>query len=462
MSHFLSLFFLLCSFYLAASPYVYILDIQVEGTKKTKRAVILRELDFSQGDSISQPTLQDRLLSNKQNILNTGLFTDVSILTENHDNNKVSILIKVKENWYIYPLFLFELADRNFNVWWQDKGHDPDRINFGIDLYHTNFTGNRDRLKLGLLLGYKQKVELEYHIPHLNKSQTFGLTFDSYYSRRKEIAYKSIGNKLAFDRKENLFQLHRFKAGITFQYRKKINTYHLFRLAFRQNKIADRVVQKLNPEYLSKGSTKQSVPLCSYQFIYDMRDVRPYPMKGNYLSASIVKEGFGIWKQRNALSLHLRYRQLIPLHKKFSIDVLLSAKTELLQKEQAYVDYQALGYLRDYMRGYELYVIDGKDFAYSQQTFKYELLKYRFDWGRFMPIRQFKKMPLRIMLTCYNDIGYVHTPQYSQENDLGNTLLWGAGIGLDFIVYYDKIVQIQFSRNHLNEYGLFLHHKLFL
>jgi outer membrane protein assembly factor BamA len=449
---------------LAKDEVVEVSTIVIEGNHKTKPSILLREMDFGIGDTIHIQNIQKRFDANKLNILNTGLFTEVQLNIKNWDevNQRVNIVISVKENWYIYPLFLVELADRNFNVWWQEQNRDLNRINFGLDLYHTNFTGNKDRLKLGVLFGYSQKYELEYQIPYLNKRQTLGLIFDAYYSRRKEIAYQTIGNKLAFDRAEDQFQLYRYKAGITIQYRKEIRSYHNFRLAYRQNQISERVATELNPSYLKNGNTEQRVPAIHYEYLYDARDVRPYPMRGNYLWGTIVKEGLGIFNDRNSLFVAARYQQLIPISRKSSFDILVSAKREFIRKEQAYADYQALGYERDFMRGYELYVIDGIDFAYTQLTLKYELFNFNFNWGIFMPIRQLKTMPVRIMLTYNNDIGYVNSPQFASQNTLANTLLWGTGAGIDFIVYYDKIVQVQLSRNHLGEYGLFLHNKIFL
>jgi len=457
--------FILSSFRLyALGDAVQVAAIKVEGNKKTKASIIFREMDFAVGDSLLITDFQTRFETNKLNILNTGLFTDVNLNIKNWDQKqkRVNIVITVKENWYIYPLFLVELADRNFNVWWQEQDRSFNRINFGLDLYHTNLTGNKDRLKIGVLFGYKQKYEIEYRLPYLNKAQTLGFKFNTYYSRRKEIAYQTIDDKLAFDRSDDQFQLYRFKTGISFQYRKKIRSYHNIRLAFRQNQIAERVAKELNPTYLLNGATEQKVPSLSYEFVYDARDVRPYPMKGNYLSGAIVKEGFGLFNDRNSLALSARFRQLIPLHSKSSIDLYFSARRELIRKEQPYVDYQALGYQRDFLRGYELYVIDGMDFAYTQLTLKYELFNFNFNWGIFMPLKQMKKMPVRIMLTYNNDIGYVNDTQFSNLNELGNTMLWGTGLGVDFIVYYDKIIQFQLSRNHLNEYGLFLHNKIFL
>ena len=45
----------------------------------------------------------------------------------------------------------------------------------------------------------------------------------------------------------------------------------------------------------------------------------------------------------------------------------------------------------------------------------------------------------------------------AENNNLTNSLLIGRGISLDYVTYYDKLLRIEFSVNHLGEKGVFLH-----
>ena len=47
--------------------------------------------------------------------------------------------------------------------------------------------------------------------------------------------------------------------------------------------------------------------------------------------------------------------------------------------------------------------------------------------------------------------------QNLEENNLTNTLLFGRGIGIDYITYYDKLLRIEYGINRLGEKGIFLH-----
>jgi outer membrane protein assembly factor BamA len=131
-------------------------SILYTGNKKTQNYIIRRELDFKAGDTIASTTLTGMFLQNRSRILNTGLFKEVALNIKSWDteSNHISIEIKVQEAWYIYPIPIFELADRNFNVWWDEFNGSLSRVNYGIRFTHNNLTGQQDALKLTAQFGY--------------------------------------------------------------------------------------------------------------------------------------------------------------------------------------------------------------------------------------------------------------------------------------------------------------------
>jgi len=54
-------------------------------------------------------------------------------------------------------------------------------------------------------------------------------------------------------------------------------------------------------------------------------------------------------------------------------------------------------------------------------------------------------------------MGYIYDPPNKTSNPLQSKLLWGNGISLDYVTYYDKLLRIEYSVNHLGEKGVFLH-----
>ncbi len=461
-SVFLPFFLFLSVSLFAQSQYVTINAIEIEGNRRTKDQTILREMDFTVGDTISLRNLQNRLDQNKNYIMNTGLFIlmDINIRNWDYSNNRIDLYLRVKESWYIYPFPIFELADRNFNVWWEEEGRSFDRVNYGIRFVHLNTTGRKDPLKLQIHLGYTQKFELVYSFPQLNKGQTFGVIGEFFYARNREIAYRTIGNKLAFQRRENEFPLQRFRSGASFFYRPKIRSTFYGKLEYQKNTITDFVIESLNPNYFLNGDTEQRLMYLRLEYAYENRDIKPYPLKGNFFSTVLEKEGLGIFKERNGMYLTSAFGQYFNLNKKWSTEMIFKTRIALIREEQPYNNYWSLGYLDDVLSGYEFYVIDGLDYFYTKTALRFQLFSNRVDWGKYMPISTFREMPVRVYLVLNNDFGYVNSTQFNEFNPLVNQFLWGGGLGLNFVLFYDKVIRIEYSLNHLWEKGLYLHYNL--
>ena len=79
------------------------------------------------------------------------------------------------------------------------------------------------------------------------------------------------------------------------------------------------------------------------------------------------------------------------------------------------------------------------------------------DMARWTPFKAMKAMPARLYLTTGFDLGYVEDPLFSEKNPLTNQWLCGQTVGLDLMVYNNLVYTVELSRNHLNEYGVYLH-----
>jgi hypothetical protein len=433
-------------------------NIRLSGNKRTKAEIILRELDFRIGDTLALEGLAERLRQNEFNILNTSLFTDARIYFKNWEaaTNRVSLQIDLKEGWYVFPFPIVELADRNFNVWWEDYDRSLRRLNLGVRFYHTNFTGRKDLLKLVGQVGFTKKYELIYTLPYFNKRRTLGLNLNALYTREKEIGYNTVENKLLFHRNDDHVLLRRFRAGGGLLYRRRLDVYHQWNVTYQHNVVHESVEQELNP-YFFLHKLHQQYVAASYQFTLDKRDIRPYPMRGYYVGASLSKLGITKQEDMNALDATLALQQFFTLSKRWSAAFGAKGKLGLIREQQPYYNSRALGYEPDYLRGYEFYVIDGLDYAYQKTSLRFELFNREVNWGKYMLLESFKVMPIKLYLSLHNDLGYVNNPFYKTANPMSNRLLWSQSLGLDMIFYYDKAFSVELSRNHFNEFGLFLH-----
>ena len=243
----------------AQEGYILADSITIEGNRKTKDQVILRELKFKLGDSIAISNLSQILLESEQLIMNTGLFSMARISYKNWEGstNKVHFLVQVEETWYIYPFPTFELADRNFNVWWVEQNRSLDRINFGGDFTHINFSGRRDKLSIGFKYGYTRNYFLKYRLPFFNRKQTWGLKSEISFSRNRETNYATENNTQLFYRDEETFIYSRFRVTNGFTYRPAHHLIHGFEIEFRQNRVNDIIGKELNPNFFLKGRTLQ-------------------------------------------------------------------------------------------------------------------------------------------------------------------------------------------------------------
>jgi len=111
--------FLILSFLSFSQKEIKISSIEINGNKVTKDAVILRELTFETETSLSRESLEKKMKESEENLSNLTLFNFAEIQSEIKDD-KANIVVNVVERWYIWPYPIFELSERNFNVWWDE------------------------------------------------------------------------------------------------------------------------------------------------------------------------------------------------------------------------------------------------------------------------------------------------------------------------------------------------------
>ncbi len=436
-------------------------EIRVAGNRRTREDIVLRELDIRLGDSLYAHELEDCLLRNEQRLMNTNLFLSARLGIHAWDGatGRIGLTIRLREAWYLYPIPIFELADRNFNVWWDEYAHSLQRINYGLKLYHFNLSGRNDEVKLTLQHGYTQKFELRYTLPTLGNGIDWGMRLHLLAARNKEIAWTSLDDKQQFFRSEDDFLLHRLRAVLGLRRRYGNDFFAELSASYYRHRVHPFVLDSLNPRFLPKGPVERYLAL-SFQAVWDTRDVRPFPTKGHYLALGLRKEGLGLFaERRNRLLVSALLKHYTVLATRWSVEWVWKGQADLARGPKPFYLYRALGYGSDFLRGYEYYVIDGKDFAYAKHTLRWIVFDRKIDWGALAFLEAFRVMPLRIYLSLHTDLGYVHDPWYAEGNTLRNRLLWSHGVGIHFLAYYNKRITLEWSRNASGENGLFLHWK---
>lgn len=424
--------------------------IEVSGNSKTKEEIILRELNFKLGDSLSAADIEKYIEKSKQNLINTNLFLTVNILYNSSDQF-TDIYIVLKERWYLVVLPEVLLADRSFNEWWYERNRDLSRLTYGINAKHFNLSGNNDQLRAKIMGGFVPYFELSYAKPYIDKRKRIGIRAGVFYSTQRTMAFRTWNDKLDFFVTEK--QMRERKGAIfEFRLRNALYHFHSINLGYTNTSVADTIT-RLNPNYFEPNTNNQQVFSFTYDYRFDQRDNRQYPLKGRFLYTQLanfyVKGGY------NQTNIYGLYSIFHPLKKSFFWES--SARVKFSNpKNQYYPLVTGLGFSNNLVRGYELYVIDGQHYGLWKNTLKYELLKKEFNLKKFINLSQFSTLPLAIYPNVYFDIGYIknYFPIYSNSK-LSNKLLKGGGLGLDIVTWYNSNVKMYYSINQMREKKFF-------
>jgi outer membrane protein assembly factor BamA len=430
--------------------------IFIVGNRVTKDQIILRELTLKSGDVVYNTELPIILDLDQKKLINTRLFNTAVIKTLEFQEDQIDLLIDVDERWYTFPAPIFELSDRNFNEWWETYNHDFSRVNYGLRLYQFNMRGRNETLRFTAQLGFQRRFEISYRFPYIDKKQKHGLIIDFDFSETKNLSYKTLEHKLVFEESENILKNTRGGA-ITYTYRNSFYASHALRLEYRSSSINDTIV-KLNPNYFGEGNKTQQFGIISYQFTADHRDYVAYPLRGYFFTGGATKLGIGSGDDVDKLDLNAIFAGFISLKKNFFI----SNNTIGFWSTPdgiAYANYSALGYRKQFVRGYEIYLIEGPYYLLNKTTFKKRIFSQTYNWS-FMPLKQFRYVPLSIYLKSYADLGYVENyAGYTNGVRLTNKVLTGVGMGLDIVASYDAVFRFEYSFNGEGERGFFFHIK---
>ncbi|HVM87205.1 MAG TPA: POTRA domain-containing protein [Puia sp.] len=430
-------------------------NIYINGNKKTKTYIILRELTFKKGDTISLPELVKAFELGHDRLINTLLFTNVIVSLKGFRGYIVDVQIDVIERWYIIPVPYFHPVDRNLTVW-QEHNYSLNRVNYGLKYTQNNFSGRNDNMVLWLITGYSRQAEIAYDQPYADASLKNGFGFTIIYIANKEFDAMTKNNQQYFINADTLgfagkYLSEEFRLSLRYYYRPALTTRHTIRLNFDQLKI-DTAVRYFNPHYLNNNKKQVFYPELSYQMDYTNVDYIAYPLKGVAASAVILKKGINA--DMNLWQLNLQSIESAQLAHKtyFSTQNMATVK---LPFDQPFYTQQLFGYGNFYLRGLEKYVIDGVAGFAMRNTFLREITSFSLPIK--IPFLGLYEMPFRVMAKTYSDMGYIYNKTTDLSNSLSKKFLYTEGFGIDIVTAYDFIFRIEYSFNQLGQNGLFLH-----
>ncbi|HXB06863.1 MAG TPA: POTRA domain-containing protein [Puia sp.] len=428
-------------------------QITVKGNKKTKNYIVLRELSFRSGDTLTLGDLVKGFRTAHDRLINTHLFNEVVIFLKDFRGFVADVEIDVKERWYIFPLPYFKPVDRNFSAWAQ-KDYSLSRVNFGAKFAHYNFTGRNDNLTAWLITGYTRQFELYYNQPYADRSLKHGFGFGFTYAELKEVDALTAGNTQYFINSDTIpyagkYLSRQFSLSARYFYRPGLKVRHTINANFVTTSV-DSAITVYNHRYFDNGQRKVGYPELIYTFNYTDVDYVSYPLNGIIFETSLTKRG--VAKDMNLWQFSTRLTRSFPLARKWwfgfqNINVLK------LPLNQPFYNQGLIGYGDLYLRGLDRYVVDGTAGVVLKNTFFHQLFNFNIP---FMHSVSHDVIPFRIYATAFSDYGYAYNRDF-KGNSLVNRMMYTAGFGIDIVTFYDLSFKLDYGFNQLGENGLFLH-----
>ncbi len=433
-------------------------SVTLIGNVRTRDRIIFREMTLKAGDTVRLSDLPGRLTWDRRNISNTNLFITVELKTEQTtpaDTTQLpqlDLTVRMKERWYLIAYPVFDIADRNLNEWWYDRGRDLRRTIYGGRLNYRNVTGSNDRLQVEVIRGFWQRTVVSYARPYIDKAQRIGLRVDVGYQTNNDIPYTTRADKWQYVRADQTLR-SRTWGTLMLTNRHGLYHYHSVEMRYSRNTVADTVV-RLNPDYFLDNRTEQRYTSLAYGYRYDRRDNVAYPLRGTLFNSSVGVSGLLPSDNFRFLDVAASVSRYWPMGKKVYGAANLRGRATFPDR-QPYFNLHGIGNSSDNVRGYELYVIDGQHSAVARSSFRYQLFDTvkQLNW---LHIRQFNTLPIAAYITAFADAGYVSSTVAGQyQSRLANQLLVGTGLSFDLVTYYNLVIRLSGAINRQGNTGFY-------
>jgi outer membrane protein assembly factor BamA len=425
-------------------------EIVIDGNKRSKEKIILRELPFSIDQQYPLHVLIGKFESAKQHLLNTGLFETVTVSLTSASGNDASVMVNLKERWYFFPVPFLDVVDNSLQEW--SKNMDFNRINYGLKLKHKNISGLNDRLNLDLVNGYTKGLSLRYEGLPLDYKLDWSANFCFSSGSNRDLAYNTIDNKQVSFNGGDRFVYSYLHTSFSVSYRPAIKTRHTMGLAWHSEQFMDTIGQ-LNVHFMN-NQQKISYPELYYHMQYQDLNFVPYPTKGYAADFLFQKKGWN--KSFDLWQLTARTTAYKQLNTKYFLNAGLTGIIKL-PFDQPWSQKQFVGHNNMFLQGYEDYVIDGVAGGFGKAGINRSLVNthVRINSKR---VSQINDIPVKLYGKIFGNTGYIYNKQPG-NNTLNNQLLYSGGIGVDIVLFYDVIFRFEYSFNHLGQNGLYLHDK---
>jgi len=447
--------------------------IVITGNYITKPFVMLQEIPFSEGDTLTMQGLQVA----QQQIYNLQLFNVVfvsarrflpdqppeSISINDEQDSAFAlfvqqcyeeaqarqapitvVLVSVHERWYLFPQPRFDLRGVSLANWIRNPT--IANINAGIITTHQNFTGLNDPLSIAFGVGFDPYIRLSYYTPYLFGTSRTGAGF--------AFTWRDLNN-LAYDTRTDVIPRYIQKTFIvTGAISQRLSPFAFLNVNFGFNRVS--VFEETKAAYPSatvSADGRDYYPWLHLNYTYSQVDFNQCPTKGWFLSLNLFQLGLPTWADKINITrgiFDIRfYEKLIgELALALRNYTAVSLNTPVPNHERLF-----FGYTRLVVRGYTRDIFEGDNLQFNSAELRYPIVPLsilRFD---FIPIEQFKVMQWALYATLFFDAGNIW--YNSRTMFFGNrptTFNWqnmqyGYGAGLLLVGGYRIAARVDFAWN---------------
>jgi hypothetical protein len=414
--------------------------------------IIQRELNFTLNDTVTLGQILQKQNDYCTRLNNSPIIAYANCKVDTIGFKQLHFHFTIKESFPFLINFNASLADRNFNIWWNDQNASFRRLNFAGKITKLNVQGLNRTLSMDFQYGFTNRIGLKYSIPEMGNSQNHELSFTADYMYTKEFHHLIENNKQKFYRNEKLDLLQKIHAEVQFTYRYQYASKFSVALGRCDYTIA-KELSDVSPNFLGK----EKINLFYWENILQYKFLRIdntfYPKKG--LQARIIFNNkfsttFQQVQQSSVYAFLIHYKTLP--HQLYT--VFSSRNRWMFKQSDAFVLQRALGFGYDYIRGYEYYVMNGSHFSCQKLDLKKEVFFHTFNQKKIMRTPQ---LPVYFYPKVFADYGYVQSISDGLNNQLRNIPLYSIGAGFDFMIDRLFMARIEYAMNHLKQKGLFLH-----
>ncbi len=391
-------------------------SIFVEGNETTEEYIILRELTFGVGDTVSK----EQIHFNRERVYSLGLFNYVNIFPVERAD-QVHLYIIVRESWYLYPIpFLFF------------RGNNFTKATYGLNFLYKNFRGRNETIRAVIGLGYDPFYSLLYYNPLIIESEDISLNFDFSY---QNVSNKSLTAAILYGEDFNYdFVISNLGLGKRFNQFNTLFTNFVFEYVAAPTDTIQGIT--------ASDSRIDRIYGAGFAYVYDSRDLAQFPENGLYLNTSYLHKGFGI----NNIDYNIAkidFREYRTFFENFSTKWRVTYR-HTFGRRIPYYDYSYFGY-DEFVRGHRNDDRDGNNYILSSLELNYPVIK---DWNISLDLpllpKRLTSARIAIYLSMFGDTGltYNNGEKISLNNfDSG----WGFGLTIMALPYNALRVEYAFD-----------------